>query len=78
MDYFRYRIKDRGHINLTLQGALSEEERERVLQIANLCPVHRTLHNHLQVRTALAPKKDEVIQVNQGGSLANTTNGLPE
>jgi putative redox protein len=38
---------------LTLQGSLSEAERERFLQIADRCPVHRTLHNHLQVRTTL-------------------------
>ena len=38
---------------LTLQGSLSEAERERLLQIADRCPVHRTLHNHLQVRTIL-------------------------
>ncbi|CAA0081811.1 Uncharacterised protein [Halioglobus japonicus] len=38
---------------ITLQGALSEEERARLLEIADRCPVHRTLHNHLQVRTVL-------------------------
>jgi putative redox protein len=38
---------------LTLQGALSEQERARLLEIADRCPVHRTLHNHLQVRTEL-------------------------
>ena len=38
---------------LTLQGALTEADRERLLQIADRCPVHRTLHNHLQVRTVL-------------------------
>lgn len=38
---------------IILQGSLSEEERERLLQIADRCPVHRTLHNHLQVRTVL-------------------------
>ena len=38
---------------LTLQGSLSGDERVRLLQIADRCPVHRTLHNHLQVRTVL-------------------------
>jgi putative redox protein len=38
---------------LTLQGSLSEAESARLLQIADRCPVHRTLHNHLQVRTVL-------------------------
>jgi putative redox protein len=38
---------------ITLQGQLSQDERARLLEIANRCPVHRTLHNHLQVRTVL-------------------------
>lgn len=38
---------------LTLRGALSQEEKERLLEIADRCPVHRTLHNNLQVRTIL-------------------------
>jgi uncharacterized OsmC-like protein len=38
---------------LTLQGALTVADKERLLQIADRCPVHRTLHNHLQVRTVL-------------------------
>jgi uncharacterized OsmC-like protein/pimeloyl-ACP methyl ester carboxylesterase len=38
---------------ITLQGSLSEQERARLLEIADRCPVHRTLHNHLQVRTIL-------------------------
>jgi uncharacterized OsmC-like protein/alpha/beta superfamily hydrolase len=42
---------------LTLQGSLSEEERARLLQIADRCPVHRTLHNNLQVRTVLVDEQ---------------------
>jgi len=38
---------------LTFQGVLSDTERARLLQIADRCPVHQTLHNHLQVRTTL-------------------------
>lgn len=38
---------------ITLQGSLTGGERARLLQIADRCPVHRTLHNHLQVRTEL-------------------------
>jgi uncharacterized OsmC-like protein/pimeloyl-ACP methyl ester carboxylesterase len=38
---------------ITLRGSLSAEERARLLEIADRCPVHRTLHNHLQVRTVL-------------------------
>ncbi|MEH6571157.1 MAG: alpha/beta fold hydrolase [Halioglobus sp.] len=38
---------------VTLQGDLTPEQRERLLQIADRCPVHRTLHGTLEVRTAL-------------------------
>ena len=43
---------------VTLQGDLSDEQRQRLLQIADRCPVHRTLHNDLQVRTVLATEPD--------------------
>lgn len=36
---------------VTIEGDLSEEQRERLLQIADRCPVHRTLHSELEVRT---------------------------
>jgi len=39
---------------VTLSGNLSEEQRKRLLQIADRCPVHRTLHGELEVITVLA------------------------
>ena len=39
---------------VSIEGDLSTEQRERLLQIADRCPVHRTLHSELQVRTVLA------------------------
>jgi uncharacterized OsmC-like protein/alpha/beta superfamily hydrolase len=44
---------------VTLQGDLSEEQRQRLLQIADRCPVHRTLHSELQVRTLLSDESGE-------------------
>jgi uncharacterized OsmC-like protein len=38
---------------LYLEGDLSSEERERLVQIADKCPVHKTLHSNLQVVTTL-------------------------
>jgi putative redox protein len=38
---------------LTVEGDLSREQRERLLEIADMCPVHRTLHSEVQVRTKL-------------------------
>lgn len=38
---------------LTVEGDLSREQRERLLEIADMCPVHRTLHSEVKVRTKL-------------------------
>jgi putative redox protein len=38
---------------VTLKGDLSDAERRRLLEIADRCPVHRTLHSELEVRTEL-------------------------
>ncbi len=39
--------------DITLVGALDETQRARLLQIAELCPVHRTLTGKIEIRTAL-------------------------
>ena len=39
---------------LVLEGNLTEAERQRMLEIADRCPVHRTLHSEVKVRTVLA------------------------
>jgi putative redox protein len=39
---------------LSLQGSLTDDQRHRLLEIADRCPVHRTLHSEVKVRTALA------------------------
>lgn len=36
---------------VSLTGDLTEAQRDRLLQIADRCPVHRTLHSELQVQT---------------------------
>jgi putative redox protein len=38
---------------VTLKGDLSEQERQRLLEIADRCPVHQTLHGDLAIRTEL-------------------------
>jgi putative redox protein len=38
---------------LVLEGELSEEQRARLLEIANKCPVHRTLTSEVKVETRL-------------------------
>lgn len=39
--------------SIRLEGSLSETERERLLQIANLCPVHKILSNPIHLETSL-------------------------
>ena len=38
---------------LTLDGDLTDAVRQRMLEIADRCPVHRTLHHEIKVRTRL-------------------------
>lgn len=38
---------------IELAGDLSPEQRERLLEIANKCPVHRTLHSEIDVQSSL-------------------------
>jgi putative redox protein len=47
LDRFRRRIR--------LEGALDDEMRARLLEIADKCPVHRTLEGGARVETTLAP-----------------------
>lgn len=39
--------------NIELQGDLSGEQRERLIEIANKCPVHKTLNSKILVKTNL-------------------------
>lgn len=41
---------------IELEGALDDKQRARLLEIANKCPVHRTLHSDIQVNTRLMDK----------------------
>ena len=38
---------------ITLDGDLTDEQRQRMLEIADRCPVHRTLHSEVKVRSSL-------------------------
>jgi putative redox protein len=39
---------------LSFSGMLSDEQRGRLLEIAEKCPVHRTLTSEVKIRTRLA------------------------
>ena len=40
--------------NITLHGELDDEQRQRLLQIANACPVHKLLEGNVSIPSALA------------------------
>jgi uncharacterized OsmC-like protein len=42
---------------LELTGPLTLEQRSRLLEIANRCPVHRTLTSEIDIRSRLANKR---------------------
>jgi putative redox protein len=39
---------------VTLHGNLTDEQRQRLLQIANACPVHKVLTSPIEIETVLA------------------------
>ena len=39
---------------LTLEGDLDDAQRAKLLEIANKCPVHRTLHAEVWIPTTLS------------------------
>jgi putative redox protein len=47
---------DRIERAITLRGALDAEQRRRLLEIADKCPVHRTLTSEVKIRTVERPE----------------------
>lgn len=45
--------------SIAVTGNLDDEQRSRLIEIANKCPVHRTLESHPEVKTVLTPKTDD-------------------
>ena len=46
---------DRVDRNITMEGPLDAEQRKRLLEIADKCPVHRTLESKINIRTFERP-----------------------
>jgi putative redox protein len=42
------------HLAVKVDGDLTDEQRERVVQIARMCPVHKTLTNPLRITAGMA------------------------
>ena len=47
------RLVDRVGVEIRLIGELTEDQRQRLLAIAEKCPVHRTLSSAVQILTRL-------------------------
>ena len=39
--------------DISIEGTLDAEQRQRLMEIANKCPVHRTLHSEVHIPTVL-------------------------
>ena len=48
-------LLDQIDCEVELTGVLSDEQRVRLLEMANKCPVHRTLTSEIHIQTRLAP-----------------------
>ncbi|HEX6958691.1 MAG TPA: alpha/beta fold hydrolase [Ferrovibrio sp.] len=51
---------DEFRVTIGLEGELSDEQRARILEIADKCPVHRTLHSEVKIRTEEAAREAPV------------------
>lgn len=58
---------DRIRLELELAGPLEEPERRRLLEIAGMCPVHRTLEPEVTMETSLARAEDGATAANRDG-----------
>ena len=49
------RIKNKTVIQrkISFSGNLSDEQKDRLIQIANVCPVHKVLTNSIEINTSL-------------------------
>jgi putative redox protein len=51
------KLVDGIEIELSLVGELSQSQRQRLMEIANKCPVHRMLESPIPIRARLAPPR---------------------
>jgi uncharacterized OsmC-like protein len=58
---------DRIGLNIELEGPLDEPQRRRLLEIAERCPVHRTLESEVMMETSLVGTEDRVLATSRNG-----------
>jgi putative redox protein len=49
--------------HLTLEGDLTEEQRQRLREIGDRCPVHRLLSAGTEIRTLLPPTAPPLVEI---------------
>jgi uncharacterized OsmC-like protein len=52
---------DRIEREITVTGSLTDDQRARLLEMAERCPVHRTLVSEINIRTRLAASPDGLV-----------------
>jgi uncharacterized OsmC-like protein len=56
-------------LDIELEGPLDEPQRRRLLEIAERCPVHRTLESEVMMETSLARTEDRVLATSRNGKV---------
>jgi putative redox protein len=54
-------------LEIELEGPLEEPQRRRLLEIAERCPVHRTLESEVMMEANLAGIKERVLATHRNG-----------
>src|ERR671913_329665 len=56
-------------LEIELEGPLDEPQRRRLLEIAERCPVHRTLESEVMMETSLVGTEDRVLATSRNGKV---------
>ena len=60
---------DRIGLDIELEGPLDEPQRRRLLEIAERCPVHRTLESEVMMEASLVRTEDRVLATSRNGKV---------
>jgi uncharacterized OsmC-like protein len=60
---------DRIGLDIELEGTLDEPQRRRLLEIAERCPVHRTLESEVIMEASLVRIEDRVLATSRNGKV---------
>ena len=60
---------DRIGLDIELEGPLDKPQRQRLLEIAERCPVHRTLESGVRMEASLVRTEDRVLATSRNGKV---------